>query len=230
MEKSRRYQVLEFIEFAWSILPDLLKGLVTTLQLTVLSLVLGGIFGVFLAIGRIYGNRIIYACVTGFIEIVRGTPLLVQLFIIYFGLPDIGILLGPFVAAIIAFTINTSAYQAEYFRGAMQSVDSGQMAAARSIGMSQYKAIRYILIPQALRLVIPSWSNEAILMLKFTSLAFMVTVTELMATGKMIATKNFRYFEVFLIVALIYLVTVLIFTYFLDRLEKKLRIPGLEMR
>lgn len=222
--------MVDFIHFAWSILPDLLRGLVTTLELTILSLTLGGALGVLLALGRIYGDKFTYTFVTSYIEIVRGTPLLVQLFIIYFGLPDIGILLGPFVAAIIAFTINTSAYQAEYFRGAMQSVDSGQIAAARSIGMSRYKAIRYILIPQALRLVIPSWSNEAILMLKFTSLAFMVTVTELMATGKMIATKNFRYFEVFLIIALIYLVTVFIFTFFLDRLEKKIRIPGLEMR
>jgi polar amino acid transport system permease protein len=222
--------VSSFFELAWNILPQLLQGLRLTLELTVLSLIFGGALGILLALGRIYGNKFVYPLVTGFIELVRGTPLLVQLFIIHFGLPDIGILFKPFTSAIIAFSINTSAYQAEYLRGAIQSVEEGQMLAARSLGMSKSKAVLYVVLPQALRIVIPPWSNEAILMLKFTSLAFMVTVPELMAIGKMIATRNFRYLEVFFIVAMIYLITVLIFTRGLDWLEKRLRIPGLEMR
>ena len=220
----------DFFELAGNILPQLLTGLLVSLELAALALTFGGILGILLALCRVYGRRPAYLMVTAFIELIRGTPLLVQLFILYFGLPEVGITISGFLAAVIAFSVNTAAYQAEYFRGAIQAIDTGQMEAARSIGMSQIKAIFFILLPQALRLVIPAWSNEAILLIKFTSLAFMVTVPELMSTGRMIATRNFRYLEVFFVVALVYLITVLIFTKILDILESKLRFPGMEMR
>lgn len=219
-----------FLELGWNILPDLLDGLWITLELWLLSLVFGGIFAVLIALGRVYGNRPIYYLATGYVELIRGTPLLVQLFIFYYGLGDIGVFLRPVLAAVVAFSVNTAAYQAEYIRGAIQSIRVDQMIAARSLGMGKLKSIQYIVLPQALRMVIPPWSNEAILMLKFTSLAFMVTVPELMAQGRMIATRNFRYLEVFSIVAIIYMIVVLIFTHLLDMLEKKVSIPGLEMR
>ena len=222
--------MISFLELARDILPQLLAGFKLTLELTILSLTIGGALGIFLALGRVFGNKLIYSVTTTIVEVIRGTPLLVQLFILYYGLSDIGIMLSPFTAAVIAFSINTSAYQGEYLRGALLSVDNSQMMAARSIGMSKAKAIRYILLPQALRIVIPPWTNEAILMLKFTSIAFMVTVPELMATGRLIATRNFRYLELFTIIAIIYLVSVLIFSYLFDRLERKVSIPGLEMR
>lgn len=205
-------------------------GFKLTLELTFLSLTFGGMLGILLALGRVFGNRLIYRITTIIIEVIRGTPLLVQLFILYYGFPNIGIVLSPFAAAIIAFSINTSAYQGEYLRGALLSLDTGQMMAARSIGMTKLQSIRYILLPQALRIVIPPWTNEAILMLKFTSLAFMVTVPELMAKGLLIASRTFEYLKVFIIVAVIYLVTVLILTSLFDKLERKVRIPGLEMR
>jgi len=223
-------KVSDFLKLAVDILPTLLNGLLMTLQLWVLTLVFGGISAVFIALARVYGNKPIYYLATGYVELIRGTPLLVQIFIIYYGLGDIGIYLKPFLAAVLAFSINTAAYQAEYIRGAIQSIRSGQIEAAQSIGMSKLKVIRYIIMPQALRIVIPPWSNEAIVMLKFTSLAFMVTVPELMAHGRMIATRNFRYLEVFSIVAIIYLVVVLIFTKLLDIIEIKSKIPGLEAR
>ena len=222
--------MISFLELARDILPQLLAGFKLTLELTILSLTIGGALGIFLALGRVFGNKLIYSVTTTIVEVIRGTPLLVQLFILYYGLSDIGIMLSPFTAAVIAFSINTSAYQGEYLRGALLSVDNSQMMAARSIGMSKAKAIRYILLPQALRIVIPPWTNEAILMLKFTLIAFMVTVPELMATGRLIATRNFRYLELFTIIAIIYLVSVLIFSYLFDRLERKVSIPGLEMR
>ncbi len=219
-----------FFELAGDIIFILLYGLLVTLQLWVLTLVFGGILAVLTALARIYGNRPLYCFATGYVELIRGTPLLVQLFIVYYGLGDIGLFLNPFLAAVIAFSVNTAAYQAEYIRGAIQSTRGGQIEAAISIGMNKLKFIRHIVLPQALRIVIPSWSNEAIVMLKFTSLAFMVTVPELMAQGRMIATRNYRYLEVFAIVAFIYLVVVLIFTKFLDMLEKKTAIPGLGVR
>lgn len=218
---------MSFFNLAWNIFPTLLKGATVTLELTVISIVIGLILGVLLALGRVYGNKPIYTIATFYVELIRGTPLLVQLFIFYFGLPSVGIMISPFVSAIAAFGLNSGAYQAEYFRGAIQSVKGGQMVAARSIGMSRLRAIRYIIIPQALRLVIPAWSNELIYLVKYSSLAYMVQVPELMAQGKFIASKNFRYFEVFIVVAFVYLVMVLVFSQLLSKVEKRVKVPGL---
>lgn len=219
--------MIGFFKFAWHILPDLLSGLQVTLELWALCTVLGVLVGLLLALARVYGARPIYYLVTGWIELVRGTPLLVQLFIFYYGLGDMGIRFPAFVAAVIALTVNTSAYQAEYIRGAIQSIKSGQREAAESMGMNKFQVIRYIIVPQALRIGIPPCSNEWILMLKFTSLAFLVTVQELMTKGEIIANRTFRFLEVYGIVAIIYLIVVLFFTYFLDTLETKLKVPGL---
>lgn len=219
---------IDFFRLAWEIGPRLLDGTAVTLELTAICITSGFIIGLAVSLGRVYGNKLVYGITTTFVEMVRGTPLLVQLFIIYYGLPDVGILLNPLLAAGIALGINTSAYQAEYFRGAIQSVSSGQMTAARSIGMSRIGAIKSVILPQALRLAIPSWSNELIYMLKYTSLAFTVGAPELMAKAKIIAARNFRYLEVFIIVAFIYIIIVTGFTKVLDVVEEKVKIPGLE--
>ena len=217
----------DFFELARQILPDLLDGLWVTLELWLLCLVFGGILAIVIALCRVYGSKPFYYLATGYIEIIRGTPLLVQVFIVYYGLGDMGILLSPFLSAAIAFSVNTAAYQAEYIRGAIQSIRGGQTEAALAIGMSKYQLVRYIVLPQALRIVIPPWSNEAILMLKFTSVAFLVTVTELMSRARAIATSKYRYKEVFTHFACIYFVLVLIFTFLLNQLENKITTPGL---
>ena len=123
---------------------------------------MGFILGIILALGRVYGKIIISGICAGYIEIIRGTPLLVQLFIIYFGMPQIGISLEPITAALIGLSLNSAAYQAEYLRGSIQSIESGQMVAARTLGMSKLKSIRNIILPQALRISIPAWSNELV--------------------------------------------------------------------
>ena len=135
---------MNFFELAWSILPKLLEGTMVTIELTIISILIGIFTGVPVALGRVYGNKTIYLITTFFVEIIRGTPLLTQLFILYFGLPSIGIMLSPIMAAIIGMGINSAAYQAEYFRGAIQAVKRGQVVAARSIGMNQIQAIRYV--------------------------------------------------------------------------------------
>ncbi len=221
-------ELVNFFQLAWEIGPRLLNGVGVTLALTAICISSGFIIGLALSLGRVYGNKLVYGVTTTFVELVRGTPLLVQLFIVYYGLPDVGIFLNPLLAAGIALGINTSAYQAEYFRGAIQSVGAGQMTAARSIGMGKLGAIKSIILPQALRLAIPSWSNELIYMLKYTSLAFTVGAPELMAKAKIIAARNFRYLEVFIIVAFIYIIIVTGFTKVLDIVEERVRIPGLE--
>jgi len=218
---------VNFLEFAWNILPTLLKGSLVSIELTILAISIGLLLGIPLSLGRVYGNRFIYACTTIYVEAFRGTPVLTQLFILYFGLPSIGIMFPPFTAAVIGLGLNSAAYQAEYFRGAIQAIKGGQMLAARSIGMNTIKSIRYIVLPQMFRLVIPSWSNELILLLKASSIAYMIQVSELVSVGRQIASQNFRTFEVFLVIAFIYFVIVEILNRILHSVERKIKIPGL---
>jgi len=220
---------MSFLSLSYEIMPALLKGAVVTLELTVCSISLGFILGVALALGRLYGKRPVSLFCTGYIEFFRGTPLLVQLLILYYGLPPYGIRLSSFVAGILGLGLNSAAYQAEYFRGAIQSVSQGEIMAARAIGMSRFKAIVNIILPQMFRIVIHSWSNELIYTLKYSSVAYMIGAPELMAQAKFIAAENFRYFEVFLVVAFIYLIAVVILSRILSVVEKRVRIPGLQM-
>jgi len=220
---------MSFLSLSYEIMPGLLKGAVVTLELTVCSISLGFVLGIVLALGRLYGNRPVSVLCTGYIEFFRGTPLLVQLLILYYGLPPYGIRLSSFVAGILGLGLNSAAYQAEYFRGAIQSVSQGEIMAARAIGMSRFKVIVNIILPQMFRIVIPSWSNELIYTLKYSSVAYMIGAPELMAQGKFIAAENFRYFEVFLVVAFIYLIAVVVLSRILSVVEKRVRIPGLQM-
>lgn len=207
-------------------LPFLLKGLEFTLELAVTSIIIGFGIGMFIAIERIYGGKFAYGLSTAYVEIIRGTPLLVQLFILYFSLPQIGIHFSPLIASMISFSLNSGAYQAEYIRGAMQSVEKGQMKAAISMGMTKWQAIRLVIMPQALRKVLPSWTNEFVYLVKYTSLAYLVGVPELMAQGEFVASRNFEFMNVFLDVALVYLVVILTITWIFSFVEKKVKIPG----
>jgi polar amino acid transport system permease protein len=215
-----------FIESA----PDLFQGLQITLLLTFISLACGFALGIILALGRVYGNKPISWLSSAYIEIIRGTPLLVQLFIFYYGLSSVGVKIDPINAALLGLSLNSAAYQAEYIRGSIQSIPSGQMIAARTLGMNKIESIQSIILPQALRISIPAWSNELIYLLKYSSLAYIIRVVELTAAGKFIAAETFRHIEVFLMIALIYVVLTIIFTEILDRFEEKISIPGLGMR
>lgn len=220
----------EFFEFARTYLPVLLEGTALTLQMWAWCILGGTVFGLLLALGRVYGNRPIYALSTGYVELFRGTPMLVQVLFVYFGLPEIGILLSPIAAASIALAMNTAAYQAEYFRGAIQSIETGQVEAARALGMTQIQVISNIILPQALRMVIPQWSNEPILLLKYSSIAFVIGVPELMARAQMIGYSTFRFFDAFLLAALIYLILTTALAQGLDRLERKVRVPTMQIQ
>ncbi|MEC9490682.1 MAG: amino acid ABC transporter permease [Halanaerobiales bacterium] len=208
--------------------PVLFKGLGVTVFITIISCFSGTVFGVFLSLGKIYGNKLVSNLVTAFIAVIRGTPLLVQLFIIYYGLPAYGVNFSPITAAVISFIINSGAYQAEYLRGSIQSVSSGQLKAALSIGMTKWQGIFHIILPQALRRVIPAWTNEFIYMIKYSSLAYVIGAKELMTEAKLIASRNYQFFNVYLVTALIYLVVIIIFVYFFNRFEKKVAIPGFD--
>lgn len=218
---------MEFIELAVSSMPMLLKGLMNTLVLTGLAIVMGIFIGLALALVKVYGRGPLRWLAVAYIGIFRGTPLLTQLFIIYFGLSAAGVVLSPFMAAILGIGLNSAAFQAEYFHGSILAIQPGQITGARALGMSRLKTIKCIVIPQVVRLVIPSWSNELISLLKYSSLAYLIQFPELLFQTRLIAPKNFRMFEMFIITGILYLGVVLIISYFLRKLELKLRIPGL---
>lgn len=215
------------MSFEWSWFSKLAEGLPLTLQITLSCIAIGIVLGVLLALGRVYGPRILRGFCIVYIQFFRGTPLLIQLFIVYNGLPRWGITLTALQSGILALGLNTAAYQAEYFRGAIQAVRGGQMMAARSLGMSLPQAIRYAILPQAFRLVLPAWSNEFILMLKYSSIVFSVTLLDLFGKAKRLAARDSRTFEIFLVAALYYLLLVFIVSTLLRLLEKRVRIPGL---
>ncbi|KXS37785.1 amino acid ABC transporter permease [Modicisalibacter tunisiensis] len=216
----------DFLQFSIEQLPELLKGVPITLSLWIIAIVLGFFIGLALAWARVYGNRFWYALSTAYVELFRGTPMLVQMFFIYLGLPQIGIVFDAFTSAVIAITLNSAAYQAEYFRGSVLSVPRGQMVAARACGMSQWQAIRYIVLPQALRRVLPQWSNEAIIELKFTSIAYTIGVVEITARASDIGSRTLEFFQIFLLAGFIYLALTSSVASFLNWVERRYYVPG----
>lgn len=218
--------MIELAELFTRFAGQLWSGTVITVQITLAGLLLGFFIGLPAALLRVYGGRWLRWLAVLYIELFRGTPVLVQLFIVYFGLPDLGVTLDRLTAAYIAMGLNSGAYQAEYFRGAIQAIGSGQMRAARAIGMSRGKAIRYIILPQALRLVIPAWSNEPVALMKTSAVAFLIAVPDLMGQGKIIAARTYDPITSYIVVAIIYVILVAVLMLALQQLERRLRIPG----
>lgn len=219
-----------FFDYTLHILPNLLSGVRGTLMMTVIAMSIAAVLAVLLALGKMYGPSPVQWFCSGYIEFFRGTPLLAQLFIIYYGLPVVGLNFDSFTAAVIGFGLNSGAYQAEYLRGAIQSIEAGQMEAARSVGMSFTTAMKSIVLPQAFRRAIPPWSNDVIYTLKYTSVAFMIGAHELTSQAKMMAGEFFRFTETFLIAGVMYLILVYVFSRSLGLVEKRVKIPGFEMR
>tara|TARA_B100000029_G_C17478893_1_gene924809 strand:+ start:12 stop:689 length:678 start_codon:yes stop_codon:yes gene_type:complete len=206
-------------------LPELLKASILTVELTLLSLIFGIFLGLFFAILRLSKNKIVYNISYYYSFIFRGTPLFVQLFIIYFGLAQIEfiresflwvVLRKPFWCAIIAFTLNTGAYSAEIFRSAFDKVDKKFIEAANSLGMTKYNIFLKIILPIGLKQSIPAYGNEMILMLKGTSLASTITLIDLTGAAKYIISTHFNPVEVFIFAGSIYL----FFTFLIHSLVK----------
>lgn len=205
---------------------QLMEGLKFTFQLAIVSMICGTTLGVLLALGRTFGKKPVSWLCTAYIELIRGTPMLAQLFILYFALPPYGIKLSAVTVAYLGFTLNVAAYQAEYTRGSIEAVGEDQFKAAASLGMSHWQTIFYVVLPQAIRWSIPAWTNELIYLLKFTSLAYMIGAPDLLTQGKLIASRNYQFFRVYLIVGIIYLVIVLAATWVIGKIEKRIEIPG----
>ena len=205
--------------------PLLLIGAGVTVQITVLSTAIGFVIGLIVGVARISNLRVLRMLAEVYVEFFRGTPLLVQIFLFYFALPVItGQRIDPFIAAISACGINSGAYVAEIFRAGIQSVDDGQMEAGRSLGMTWLQTMRYIIVPQAFKRVIPPLGNEFIAMLKDSSLVSVIGFEELTRRGQLIIAKTYGSFEIWMSVAVIYLVMTLPISRFVAYLERRYRV------
>jgi len=225
------------LSFALQYTPDLAAGLWLTVVLTAAGIVFGLVLAVPLAAARVYGGVLKYVALA-YIELIRGTPLLAQLFVLYFGInlagvfadvPGVGV--GPIpgravLVAVVAFTINSAAYQAEYFRGAIESVDPGQLTAARAIGLDETEGVRFVVLPQALRYAIPSWTNELVYLVKYSSLASVITVPELFFAARDVAQSNFKFMPMFLLAAVLYIALVVSATTTMDWVRREVAVPG----
>lgn len=207
-------------------LPFLAKGAITTVTITIFSLILGLIIGLFMGMGRISKNPLLRIPATIYVQFVRGTPMLVQIFILYFGLPSaFNINLNPYAAGILALGINSGAYIAEIVRGGIQSIDRGQMEAARSLGMSYSMAMKHVILPQAFRRILPPLGNEFIILLKDSSLVSTIALPELLFNGKLIAARTYDYFSMYIGVALIYLLLTWLASQLMSYIERRFAIP-----
>jgi polar amino acid transport system permease protein len=206
----------------------LAKGLLRTLALTLLSFSLGFLVSMILTITRYLAAGPIRAVAEAYINFFRGTPLLVQILFLYFGLPSLGIKLNAFTAAALAIGLNSGAYQAEIIRTGIKGIHEEQLVVARSLGFSEAQVFRYVVLPQALRNAIPGLTNEFVTLLKETSLASVIGVMELTRVGEYMTSATFRALESYLLVALIYLAVSYAYFRLFKRTEKSLAIPGFE--
>ena len=206
----------------WNSLPLLLAGAGVTIEITAIAVGLGFIFGLITSVCRLSGVKTLQVIAVCYVNIIRGTPMLVQIFLIYFALPMvIGERINPFVAAVAACSINSGAYVSEIFRAGIQSVDKGQMEAGRSLGLSWMQTMRYVIMPQAFKHVIPPLGNEFISMTKETSLVSVIGFEELTRRGQLIIAKTYGSFEIWLTVAAIYLVMTLTIARLVSYLERR---------
>lgn len=203
-------------------LPVLAQGALLTVKFAVLSMIFGLVFGVVLALMGISTNRVLPRIARLYVSVMRGTPLLVQIFVVYYGLPGIGIEFSPLTAGVLTLSLNAGAYLSESLRGAILGVTHGQWNASYSVGLTYFQTLRYIIVPQAVRIAVPSMSNTLISLIKDTSLVSVITVTELMLATKEVIAVTFRPLPLYLAAAAIYWILSLCFEALQHRLEKRL--------
>ena len=202
------------------------RGLIMSIALIVPSAAGGLLTGIITGCLRVFGDPFLRNVCNAYAALFRGTPLVVQLFILYFGLPNIGIYLSPYAAAVMGFILCSGAYQSEYVRGALLSIKRNQYFGAQALGLTKFQSIFWVIVPQAMRKALPGCGNEVIYLIKYSSLAYIVTFMELTGEGKTLATEYFRFTEVFAVIGLYYLALVSMAIFALKKIEKALHIPG----
>lgn len=211
-----------FLEHSANILPRLTEAFGISLSVTVVSAFFGLLLGLLVALIRISRNRALTSAAGFYVTIFRGTPLLLQIVVVYYGLPELGITLPAFASGVLALSLNSGAYMAEIIRAAIQSVDKGQMEAARSLGMSYLLAMRRIILPQTFRRLLPPTVNELAALTKDSSLVSVITITELMKASQHFVSRTALVFQTYFWTALFYLVVTVALTKLADHYERKL--------
>ncbi|HOO90213.1 MAG TPA: amino acid ABC transporter permease [Syntrophales bacterium] len=217
----------ESLMVLYGALPYLLRGSLVTITVVVGAMMLGLVLGISIAIGQVYGGKWLSRLAGVYIWFFRGVPLLVLLFLFYFGFCSlININLSAFTVSIIVLGLITSAYQSQIFRGAIMSLPEGQLKAARALGMSDFKAVVLIILPQALRLSIPGWSNEYSIVLKDSAVTYALGVAEIMARAHFVASRTYEQLPLYFAAGVIFLILTYLGTKGLRILENKVRIAG----
>lgn len=207
--------------------PPLAQGAVLTIALCLVSSVLAVAIGLFVCICRMSRSRVTSRIASIYIDLIRGTPLLLQLFYIYYALPDIGIVLPAFIAGVLGLSLNFGAYLAELFRSGIQSIEGGQSDAGSALGLSKWQRMRYIVLPQALRNIYPALGNYALVLIKESSLVAVISVLELMRAGELLASATFEAMKVYTIVAFFYLAISYVVAKLFAAGENALAVPGM---
>lgn len=219
------------MQLDWGVIPEyfwfMMAGALLTVLISAASILFGFAGGILIGMGRISSNFWIHGATTCYVEAFRGTPLLIQIFLIFFGLPSLGIYFDPIPAGILALSLNSAAYQAEIFRGGVQSIAKGQMEAARSMGLSYNQTLFNVIIPQGLRNALPAYTNEFITMIKDSSLVSVIGVMELTLRGKIVIGLTFQPFVVYIFIAIMYFIMTYATSRLLRKVETKKAIPGM---
>ncbi|UVA81516.1 MULTISPECIES: amino acid ABC transporter permease [Pandoraea] len=213
-------------ELAAQSLPVLLQGTVLTIKFALMSMVFGLAIGIIVAVMGIGKVRVFRAIARAYVSIMRGTPLLVQIFVIYYGLPGVGISLEPTAAGVLTLSLNVGAYLSESMRGALEGMPRGQWLASYSLGLSYWQTLRYIIGPQALRIAVPSLGNSLISLIKDTSLVSVITVTELLRSAQEVIASTYQPLPLYLACAAIYWVLSTGLSALQRRIEKRLALPS----
>ena len=210
--------------------PLILQGLALTIEITLFGVGLGLLLGTLLAIGDIYGGKPLRGIIAVYVEFFRGSPLFVQLFIAVYTVPAIlGLQIDHYFLAFLVFGLNSAAYQKGYMKGSMQTILDDQMQAGLSTGMSKIQTLRYVILPQAYRIVIPSWTNEFCSLTKSTAVLSFVGLMDLVGAGRSIIFQTMEILPVWIIIALIYLVWITGFSKMMDIIYERKKIPGVEL-
>lgn len=216
---------MTFIEIFTGSIPVLLEGLKMTLIIASSSLVFAMLIGLLVSLLRLSGNKVLDVIARGYIDIIRGTPLIIQAFFLYFGVPDLlNIRIGNLTAGIIIMSLNAGAYMSEVFRGGILSVDKGQTEAARSLGLSEGKTMRKVILPQAVKNMVPAFINQMIISLKDTSLLSVIGLGELTQRGQIVVAATYNSFEVYFIVGVMYFILIKLISLFGEVVERRLRV------
>ena len=219
--------ILQKLTVILDALPYILQGAGITLVIVGGAMCLGLLLGVPFALGQVYGPPIVRRLIGVYVWFFRGVPILILMFLFYFGVFELlGLNLSALTTTALVLGMTSAAYQSQIFRGAIQSLPHGQLKAAEALGMSRNQAVSSIIIPQALRVSIPAWSNEYSIILKDSALAYVVGAMDMFTRTHFVASRTYEHLTLFILVGILYLIITVIGVFFLSKLEKKLRIPG----